>query len=96
MFNGDNTETFIFRHLYFDISIEYDIIFDERHATTTCKLYGVAESIPYTKWTSIHYRTRPKKGTIRTVKINKLFVHLLQGLLLLILEKRDNFAKNKK
>ena len=84
------------RHLYLDISIEYGTIFDERYATTTFKLYGVAESIPYTKWTSIYYRIRPKKGTIRTYKINRLSVHLLQGLLLLILEKRDNFAKNKK
>ena len=54
-------------------------------------------SMPYTKVTSIHYQTLSKKDTTWKIDINNLSVRLLQGLLLLFLDKRDDSAnKNKK
>ena len=40
----------------------------------------------------IHYHSLPKKGTIWKIDVNNLSVCLLQGLLLLFPDKRDNFA----
>ena len=54
-------------------------------------------SMQYTKVTSIHYQTLSKKDTTWKIDINNLSVRLLQGLLLLFLDKRDDSAnKNKK
>ena len=50
------------------------------------------KSIPYTKAESIHYQTLSKKDTIWKTDVNNLSVHSLQGLLLLFLDKRDDFA----
>ena len=80
-----------------DISLEYDAIFDELYATTIGELYAGTTSIPYTKVTSIHYQTLSKKDTTWKIDVNNLSVRSLQGLLLLFLDKRDDFAnKNEK
>ena len=49
-------------------------------------------SIPYTKVTSIHYQTLSKKDTTWKIAVNNLSDRSLQGLLLLFLDKRDDFA----
>ena len=60
-------------------------------------MYTETTSIPYTKVTSIHYQTLSKKDTTWKIDVNNLSVRLLQGLLLLFLDKRDDSAnKNKK
>ena len=74
------------------ISLEYDAIFDESCASTVSELYGGTTSIPYTKVTSIHYQTLSKKCTTCNIDVNSLSVRSLQGLLLLFLDKRDDFA----
>ena len=52
----------------------------------------VKTSIPYTKVESIHYKTLSKKGTIWKIDVNNLSVSSLQVLLLLFLDKRDDFT----
>ena len=75
-----------------DISLEYDVIFDEPYATTIGEMYTGTTPIPYTKVTSIHYQTLSKKGTTWKIDVNKLSVRSFEGLLLLLLDKRDDFA----
>ena len=75
-----------------DISLGYDKIFDEPYATTIGEMYTVTTSIPYTKVTSIHYQTLSKKYATWKVDVYNLSVCSLQGLLLLFLDKRDDFA----
>ena len=75
-----------------DISLEYDAIFDEPYATSIGEMYNGTTSIPYTKVTSIHYQTLSKKHTSWKIDVNNLSVRSLQGLLLLFLAKRDDFA----
>ena len=75
-----------------DISLEYDAIFDEPYATSIGEMYTGTTSIPYTKVTSIHYQTLSKKDTTWKNDKNNLSVRSLQGLLLLFLDKRDEFA----
>ena len=75
-----------------DISLEYDAIFDEPYATTIGEMYTGTTSIPYTKVTSIHYQTLSKKDTTWKIDVNNLSVRSMQGLLLLFLDKRDDFA----
>ena len=48
--------------------------------------------IPYTKVTSIHYQPPSKRHTTWKIDMNNLSVRSLQGLLLLFLHKRDDFA----
>ena len=55
-------------------------------------MYGGATSIPYTKATSIHYQALSKKDTTWKIDPNNLSVRSLKGLLLLFLDKRDDFA----
>ena len=55
-------------------------------------MYNGTTWIPYTKVTSIHYQTLSRKDTTWKIDVNNLSVHLLQGLMLLFLEKRDDFA----
>ena len=74
-----------------DISLEYDAIFDEPYATSIGEVY-TGTSIPYTKITSIHYETLNKKDTTWKIDMTSISVHSLQGLLLLFLDKRDDFA----
>ena len=75
-----------------DISLEYDVIFDEPCATSISEMYTRTTSIPYTKVTSIHYQTLSKKNTTWKIDVNNLSVWSLQGPLLLFLDKRDDFA----
>ena len=49
-------------------------------------------SILYTKVTSIHYQAVSKKGTTCKVDVNNLSIFSLQGLLLLFLDKCDDFT----
>ena len=49
-------------------------------------------SIPYTKVTSIHYQALSKKDIAWKIDVNNLSVWSLQGLLLLFLDKLDDFA----
>ena len=55
-------------------------------------MYTGTTLIPYTKVTSIHYQTLSKKDTTWKIDVNNLSVRSLQGLLLLFLDKRDDFA----
>ena len=75
-----------------DISLEYDVIFDEPYATSISEMYTRTTSIPYTKVTSIHYQTLSKKNTTWKIDVNNLSVWSLQGPLLLFLDKRNDFA----
>ena len=55
-------------------------------------MYSGTTLIPSTKVTSVHYQTLPKKDTTWKIDVNNLSTRLLQGLVLLFLNKRDNFA----
>ena len=80
---GDTSDTY---HLL-DISLEYGAIFDEPYATTIGEIYTGTTSV-----TSIHYQTLSKKDTTWKIDVNNLSVRSLQGLLLLFLDKRDDFS----
>ena len=82
-----------------DISLEYDAIFNKPYAAIIGEMYGGTNgtSIPYTKVTSTHYQTLSKKDTTWKVDVHNLSIRSLQGLLLLFVDKRDDFAnKNEK
>ena len=85
---GDTSATY----KLLDISLEYDAIFNEPYATTTGEMYTVTTLIPYTKVTLIHYQTLSRKDTTWKIDLNNLSAHSLQGLLLLFLDKSDDFA----
>ena len=55
-------------------------------------MYNGTTSIPYTKVTSIPCQTLSKKDITWKIDVNNLSVRSLQGLLLLFLDKRDDFA----
>ena len=74
-----------------DILLEYDAIFDEPYATTIGEMY-TNMSIPYTRVELIYYHILSKKDTIWKIDVNNLSLRSLQGLLLLFLNKRDDFA----
>ena len=60
-------------------------------------MYTGTTSISYTKVTLIHHQTLSKKDTTCKIDVNNLSVCSLQGLLLLFLDKSDDFAnKNEK
>ena len=75
-----------------DILLEYDANFEEPYATSIGEMYTGTTSIPYTKVISIHYYTLSKKDTTWKIGVNNLSVRSLQDLLLLFLDKRDDFA----
>ena len=77
-----------------DISLEYDVILDGPYATAIGEMY-VKTFIYYTRVTSIHHQTLSKKDTTWKIDVNNLSVCSLQGLLLLFLDKRDDFANKK-
>ena len=79
-----------------DILLEYDAIFDEPYATTIGEMYTGTTSILYSKVTSIHYQTLSKKDTTWMIDVNNLSVCSFQGLLLVFLDKRDDFANKMK
>ena len=55
-------------------------------------MYTGIKSIPHTKVILIHYQTLSKKNTTWKTDVNNLSVRSLQGLLLLFLNKRNDFA----
>ena len=55
-------------------------------------MYNGTTSIPYTKVELIHYHTLSKKDIIWKIDVNNLSVRSLQGLLLLFLDKCDDFV----
>ena len=75
-----------------DILLEYNAIFDEPYATTIGEMFSGTTSIPYTKVELIHYQTLSKKDTVWKIEVNNPSVRSLQGLLLLFVDKRDDFA----
>ena len=77
-----------------DISFEYDVIFNKPYATAIGDMYGGTNGmlIPYTKVTSIHYQTLSKRDTTWKIDVNNLSICSLQALLLLFVDKRDDFA----
>ena len=56
------------------------------------ELYARTTAIPYTKVTSIRYQTLSEKHTTWKIDVDNLSVGLLQDLLLLLLDKNDDFA----
>ena len=85
---GDTSATFKLSDIY----LEYDAIFEVPYATTIGQMCSGATSIPYTKVTSIHYQALSKKDTTWKIDVNNLSVRSLQGLLLLFVNKLDDFA----
>ena len=85
--SGDTSATYKLS----DIFLEHDAIFDEPYAMAIGEMY-VGTSILYTKVESIHYQTLSKKDTIWKIDVNNLSVLSFQGLLLLFLDKHDDFA----
>ena len=75
-----------------DTSLEYGVILDGPYATAVGEMYTEKTSIHYTKVTSIHYQKLFKKYTTWKIDENNLSFRSLQGLLLLFLDKRDEFA----
>ena len=75
--------------------LEYDAIFDEQYATSIGEMYTGA-LILYTKVTSIHYEFLKKQVTVWKIDVNNLSVRPLQGLLLLLLDKRNDFGNKNK
>ena len=75
-----------------DIFVEYDAIFDDPYVTSIGEMYIGTMSIPYMKVTSIYYESLKKKDTVWLIDVNNLSVRSLQGLLLLFIDKRDDFA----
>ena len=74
-----------------DVNLEYGCIFDISYALweiINCERL----SISYTKLTSIHYQAISKKDIFWKIDVNNLPCWSLQGLLLLFLDKRDDFA----
>ena len=78
-----------------DISLEYDVIFDESYATSIGEISTGTTSMSYTKVTSIHYQALSKKDTTWKIDVYNLSVWSFQGLLLLFLEKLDDDFANK-
>ena len=75
-----------------DTILEYDAIFDDPYATIIRAMYIREMSIPYTKVASIHYQALSKKYIVWKIDVNYLSVRSLRGLLLLFLDKHDDFA----
>ena len=85
---GDTNATYKFS----DNSLEDDEIFGKPYATTIGERYTGTTSMQYTKVTSIHYQTLSKRDTTWKIDVNNLSVCSLQDLLLLFLDKRNDFA----
>ena len=85
---GDTSVTYKFS----GIVLEYDAIFDEPYATSIGEMYTGTTLIPYTNITLIHYQILSKKDTTWKIDVNNPSVRSLQSLLLLFLDKRDDFA----
>ena len=75
-----------------DIILEYDAIFDDPYATSIREPYISKMSISSMKVTSIHHQAISKKDIVWKIDVNNLSVRSLRGLLLLFLDKHDDFA----
>ena len=76
-----------------EISLEYNTTLIRRYVTTIRELYAGIKVILYTKVTSIYYQILSKKDTVWKIDLNNLSNGSLQGLLLVVPDKRDDFAK---
>ena len=74
------------------ISLEYDTISHKSYITMISELYAGTTLIPYTNVTSIYYKALSKKDSTSNTDINNLSVFSLQDLMLLFLDKYDDFA----
>ena len=68
------------------------LFFDDPYATSIREAYIRQMSTPYTKVTSIHYQAISKKDIVWKTDVNNLSLWSLRGLLLLFLDKHDDFA----
>ena len=75
-----------------DINLEYHGIFDISYHTSIREIYSGSLSISYTKVTSIHHQALSKKDIVWKIDLNNLSCRSLQDLLLLFLDKHDDFA----
>ena len=75
-----------------DINLEFDGIFDISYATSIRAIYSGRLSISYTKVTSTQYQALSKKEIVWKIDVNNLSCRSLQGLLLVFLDKRDDFV----
>ena len=75
-----------------DIILEYDAVFVDPYATIIREMYIREMLIPYSKVKSIHYQALSKKDIVWKIDVNNLSVRSLPGLLLLFLDKYDDFA----
>ena len=66
--SGDNVATYKLS----DISLEYEVIFDEGYATAKGEMYALEMSILYTEVTSIHYQTLSKNDTTWKIDVKNL------------------------
>ena len=74
-----------------DIALEYNAIFDLDYAAMFENLYSET-LIPYTKVTVVHHQALSKKNENWKIDINNLNVRSLQTLLLLFVDKQNDFA----
>ena len=75
----------------YKIIFDYDAIFNDPYVISIREMYIKEMSIPYTKVTSIHYQALSKKDIVWKIDINNLSVRSLRGLLLLFLDKHNDF-----
>ena len=75
-----------------DVILEYDSISDDPYVTSIGEAYITELPIPYTNVTSIHYQALSKKDIVWKIDVKNLSVWSLRGLLLLYLDKHDDFA----
>ena len=62
------------------------------YATSIREMHITEMAIPYTNATSIHYQALSKKDIVWKIDINNLSVRSLRSLLLLVLDKHEDFA----
>ena len=74
-----------------DINLEFDGIFDISYATSIRAIYSGRLPISYTKATT-QYQALSKKEIVWKIDVNTLSCRSLQGLLLVFLDKRDDFV----
>ena len=78
-----------------DISLECDVIFDESYDTAIGEIHTGTTWILYTKVASVYYQTISKTDTTWKIDVNNISVRSLQDILLLFIEKDDDFANKK-
>ena len=76
-----------------EISLEYNTTLIRRYVTTIRELYAGTKVILYTKVTSIYYQILSKKDTVWKIDLNNLSNGSLQGLILVVPDKREDFTE---